>query len=270
MLKKSIVVGLGLLLLSGLFFGRDAASYVSTSMGWMHDSVRDSVPVTFELERARKMIRDLDPEIRRNMRLIAVEESEVDKLRSQVEHVQTDLAKSQDQIMRLNDDLKSGNKNLEYAGRVYTSTQVKTDLERRFERHKTKEATADKLEKILTARERGLLAARDKLEAMLAAKRQLEVDVENLEARQKMVEVAQTTSDFNFDDSHLARTKELIADIQTRIDVAEKMVNAEGVYHDEIPLDAPAEGEDISLQITKYFSGDDYGIQLDTLADSTR
>ncbi|MCA9208321.1 MAG: hypothetical protein KDA55_08200, partial [Planctomycetales bacterium] len=191
-----------------------------------------------------------------------------EKLRDQVERVNTDLAKSEGHILRLNGDLQSGSSQLEYAGRIYTVSQVKADLERRFDRHKTKEATAEKLNKILSARERGLVAARDKLEAMLAAKRQLEVDVENLEARQKMVEVAQCTSDFNFDDSHLARTKELISDISSRIDVAEKMVAADGIYHDEIPLDVPADSEDISKQITEYFSGDRDGIQIETLAEA--
>ena len=57
---------------------------------------------------------------------------------------------------------------------------------------------------------------------MLAAKRKLEVDVEHLEARLKMVEAAQTTSDYAFDDSRLSRVKELITDLRTRLDVAER------------------------------------------------
>jgi hypothetical protein len=110
----------------------------------------------------------------------------------------------------------------------------------------------DKLRKILNARERGLVAAQDKLKAMRAAQRQLEVDVENLEARLKMVEVAQTSSDFNFDDSHLSRTKELIAEIATRIDVAEKLVNADEQYPDQIPLEEPVSG-DILEEVTLHF-----------------
>ena len=52
---------------------------------------------------------------------------------------------------------------------------------------------------------------------MLAAKRQLEVDIENLEARKKMVEVAQTTSNYQFDDSQLGQVKELVTDLRTRL-----------------------------------------------------
>jgi len=82
-----------------------------------------------------------------------------------------------------------------------------------------------------------LEAGREKLKAMQAAKSQLEVDVANVEARQEMVKVAQTTSEFNFDDSRLSRTKQLIRDIGCRIDVAEKLVNAETTYPGQINLD---------------------------------
>lgn len=254
MLKKVFYVGAGAALLLGLFFGRDAFSYVSTGWGKVHRAVHDSVPVTFQIERARKMIKDLDPEIRRNMQVIAREEVEVDKLQKQVQKNEKELAKSKDDILRLKGDLERGDSSYVYAGRSYNEKQVKADLSNRFARYQTCEATTDKLDKILSARQKGLLAAREKLEAMLTSKRQLEVDVENLEARMKMVEVAQTTSNFNFDDSRLARTKELITDIQSRIDVAEKLVGSEGSFHNEIPLDGDTEDSDITQQVTDYFS----------------
>ena len=213
------------------------------------------------------MIENLDPEIRRNMRLIAMEEAEVARLQRELEQTEGKLAQSQEQLMRLNNDLQTETAHFEYGGRVFTVSQVEADLSRRFERHQTMEATVEKLRGILQARQKGLEAARDKLEGMLAAKRQLQVDVENLEARSKMVQVAQTNSNFNFDDSHLARTRELITQINTRIDVAEKMVNAEGYFHDEIPLDDPAHSN-ISEQITEYFNG--RGPVRDELADTRR
>ena len=87
----------------------------------------------------------------------------------------------------------------------------------------------------------------------------MEVDVENLEARLKMVEVAQTSSEINVDDSRLGRVKELITDLRTRLDVAERIVNAEGHYRGEIPMD-DAKTENIVDEITEYFEiGSDVG-----------
>ena len=44
MCKKIVMAATGLCLVLGLFFGRDAASYVGTSVGWVKTAVKDNVP----------------------------------------------------------------------------------------------------------------------------------------------------------------------------------------------------------------------------------
>ena len=46
--------------------------------------MQNSVPVDFEIDRARKMIQDLAPEVRKNMHVIAKEEVEVQRLEEQI------------------------------------------------------------------------------------------------------------------------------------------------------------------------------------------
>lgn len=253
MVKKGLMVGGAALLLLGLLFGTNAFSYFTTFVGGIRQTVHDSVPVDFEIKRARQMIKDLDPEIRRNMHLIAKEDVEVGNLREQLAVAETKLDKSKSDIERLNTDLKRGDSTFVYCGKAYTAKQVENDLANRFSQFKVKEQTIDKLRQILTARERGLTAGREKLKAMQAAKQQMEIDVENLEARLEMVKVAEATSDFNFDDSRMSRTKELVKDIGARIDVAEKLVNADSSYPGEINLDEP-ENTNITEQVTEYFN----------------
>src|SRR6187455_2664431 len=81
MLKRSIVTGAVAATLLGLFFGR---SHFSTAVGMAKQSIKDNVPVQFELKRAREMVRGLVPEIEKNMHVIAREETEVAKLEKQV------------------------------------------------------------------------------------------------------------------------------------------------------------------------------------------
>jgi len=253
MVKKGIVLGIAAAVLLGLVFGREGFSHVKTSLGWVRQSVRDSVPVEFEISRARQMIKDLDPEIHRNMHLIAKEEVEVKNLRGQLSDAEKQLAKNRSDIERLTHDLKRGDSHFVYCGKSYTSKQVENDLTRRFDQYKVKEATLGKLQQVLAARDRGLEAGREKLKAMQAAKSQLEIDVANLDARLEMVKVAQSTSEFNFDDSRLSRTKDLVKDISCRIDVAEKLVHAESTYPGQISLDDQKTSGDITDQITAYF-----------------
>ena len=93
MLKKVLYVGAAAVLLLGLFFGSDAVSYVSTSWNNVKESVRDRIPVTLEIQRANDMITHLDTPIEQNMKLIAEEEVEVEKLSQQVRTKKAELAK---------------------------------------------------------------------------------------------------------------------------------------------------------------------------------
>ena len=269
MIKRVLFSTVALVILASFFFGRDALSYLSTSVGRIKQSVKESVPVSFELDRARKMVKDLVPDIQRNMHVIAQEEVRVDQLQHQIAGAEQKLDKDKKGLLKLKADAESAQPSFNYGGRVYTVAQVKSDLSNRFERFKTSESTLTSLQDIYKARQKGLEAARQKLEGMLAAKRQLEVDIENLEARQKMVEVAETTSNFQIDDSQLGQVKELVTDLRTRLQVAEKMVNADSNLHDEIPLDASAPA-DIVDQVTTYFDHNAEKPADETKADAAK
>lgn len=254
MCKKIAMAATGLALVLGLFFGRDAASYVGTSVGWVKDSVKEAVPPEFELERARRMVKDLVPDIRKNMHVIAQEEVEVARLEREITATEEALVKDKADVTRLSSDLKAQPVSFNYGGRTYSEDQVKRDLKARFDRFKTKEATLESLREIHEARIASLQAAQNKLAGMQTAKRQLEVDLQNLEAKLKMVEAAQTTCDYNFDDSRLSRAKELVSDLRTRLEVAQRMVDADGKELGEIPLDETVTG-DIVAEVDEYFAG---------------
>lgn len=253
MIKKAILGTAVTLVLALVFVGRDAVSYVRTSLGYVKDSVHETVPIGFQIDRARQMIRDLEPEVRKNMHLIAKEEVEVEKLQRQVNDLEARLTKEEEELKKLHADVKSGKKSFEYGGRKYNAEQVRADMASRFDRLKTGQATLKSLREIHAARSKSMDAARQKLEGMLAARRQLKVDVENLEARMHLIAAAQTTSSYTFDDSQLGRVKELLSDLRTRLDVTERLVGTEATYHDEIPVSEQAPAN-IVEQIGEYFA----------------
>ena len=262
MIKKTLVTFAGLSLLAVLFFGRDAVSYATTSFGWMKDSVKSQVPVEFEIERARRMVKNLVPDIRKNMHVIAQEEVEIERLDNEIARVEKTMGQEKAEIMKLKDDLAEKKAAYRYNGRSYTGSHVKSDPANRLERYKVHDATLASLQEIQTARRTSLDAARQKLENMLAVKRQLEVDVEQLEAQYKLVEVAQTLSERNIDDSQLGRAKELISDIRTRLKVAERLANTP-LVEGEIPVSAcEVNTEHIVDQVTEYFGADHEATQV--------
>jgi hypothetical protein len=254
MIRRFVFGGLIVATLGFLVFGSHALSYVRTAGGWVKDSVKNSVPVEFEIDRARGMVKDIMPEIRKNMQIIAKEEVEVERLEQEIGRLEKKQEKDRNELMSLRSEAASGKEHFKFAGRSYSLKQVKTDLANRFDRFQTSDQTLVSLREVHTARQQGLDAARQKLEGMLTAKRKLEVEVANLEARMKMVEVAQTASSCSFDDSHLGRVKELISDLRSRLTVEEKMVHAENNFESEIPVSEPST-DDIVEKVTEYLNG---------------
>lgn len=252
MIKKALIVFGGLALLSAVIFGHDAFSYVSTSYGRATEAVTNSFPTEFQIDRARRMVRELKPEIAECARVIARQQVEVDKLDEQIDRMESKLDKDQADVVRLQTDLKEGNSYYTYAGHRYSAGEVRDDLSRRFERFKTNEATLEHLREMRDARRRQVDAAKEKLEAMVASERQLAAEVENLEAQLKLVQVAEATSNFNFDDSKLARAKELVSNIRTELETASRLAAADVEYTGEIQLDGEAPS-DIEEQVANYF-----------------
>jgi chromosome segregation ATPase len=256
MIRRTLIWGSAALLLMGVMFGRDAISYVRTSAGWVKQSVADNVPVEFQIERARKMIDDLEPEVRRNKHLIVREEVALEALADQVRKLESKQTQEKANLLRMQGEVASGAGQIVLAGHTYSAEQVRRDMGNRFERYKTNDETLFNLRRVLNARQQSLVSARGELEQMLASRNQLLAEVEKLEARQKMVSVAQTSSEFNLDDSVLARANQLVRDVETRLDVTERMLNADVQFAEEIPLEVPA-SEDIATQVAEYFGAAD-------------
>ena len=253
MIRKSLIVAAGIVLAAVVLFGRNTLGYLRTSWGYVHDSVHNSVPVGFEIDHARQMIQEIAPEVRKNMTVIAKEEVEVQQLEERIANLDAKLAKDKEQLLRLKTDL-AANKNIyEYGGRTYSVAEVKTDMANRFDRFKTSEATLGSLKQVHDARLKSLAAARQKLEGMLSQKRQLQVEVENLEARNSMVAAAKATSSYQFDDSQLGQAMELVQNIDTRLKVDEKLAAADSEPQGEIPLDKATPGNIVD-QVSDYFS----------------
>lgn len=263
MIKKTLFIGGGVLLLLALLFGRNAISYVTTMVGQVQEKMDDSFSIKFQLKRAHDQIAKLTPEIRRNESKVANEEVKVERLEKKVKALRSALADDEKDILRLTHDLETGKSQFVYVGRSYSAERVQSDLAGRFEDFKTDKATLGSLEQVLAARKQGLTAAREQLVAMERAQQELRVRAANLEARLQMVEVAQTSTDFKFDSNKLTKARELMDDLEGRIRTAEKLVKVSPKLQGRIPLDSTVNTSgEITEQINKYFDGEEDLVEI--------
>lgn len=251
-LKTGVIATVGLGLAGGLLFGKDVVSYVRSSAKSVRTVVKDSVPIEFELRRARDLLEEIIPEMHANIRLIAQEEVEVAALKAEIAKSQEGLDEERDKIKTLRGSLEAPQAHYVFAGRQYSRGDVKADLAARFERLKESELVLASKQRLLVSRESSLNAAVQLLEKTRSQKRILENKIETLASQYRIVKAASVGSKVQVDNGKLAQTEKLIAQIQKRLDVAERVLAHESRFVEAIPVDTVLEA-DLVAQVDEYF-----------------
>ncbi len=183
MLKKLLIGGGSVALLGSLIFGRDVVNYAQTAWSATREAVKREVPLEFQIERARTSVKQLDPAIQHTLKVIAEQQVDLEQMNHQIHDRSADMSTAKEQLMTLKHDLESGKSTFRYASIDYTADDVRRDIRTRFERYKAAEAMLDRDQKIQKSRSVALYAHEKQLDQMLSQKKDLEAEVEQLEAR---------------------------------------------------------------------------------------
>jgi len=229
MIKKGLLgaaLGAGALYLA---FGTSAPSYVRTAFHKFRDTTKSSVPVQFEIDRAREEIASLEPAIHDNIENLARAMVEVKGLDNEIVAIRTNLGDRKLALNTLRASLNTGDYKL--AGNVtYTEDDVKLELKQRLDQYKDSANRLKNMEETLKAKQKAVVAARQQLNQMAAAKQALTTKLAGIEARLKMIQTTKESNEFNFDDSALARAKASVADLEKRLDIMAETAEMEGKF----------------------------------------
>jgi hypothetical protein len=253
-IKYGLVAAVISLAVGGLLFGTDVFSYIHSSAKQLRTSAKDSVPMEFELQRARDLLDQIVPEIHANVRLIAQEEVEVESLKKDIAQCQVAMGEDEARIQKLSGMLGGSDTVFMISDRQYSREAVKTDLAHRFERHKDARDVLLGKERLLDSREKSLQAAVAMLDKARGQKELLASRIESLEGQYRLVQAAAVGSQVHVDGSKLAQTEKLISDIKKRLDVAERVLSHEGRFVEPIKIDVVNE-KDLLTQVNEYFHG---------------
>ncbi len=251
-IKKVVLgaaVGAGALTLA---FGTNAPSYVRTAFHKVRHTAQSSVPVQFEIDRARDEINGLEPAIRENIETIARAEVDVEHLDREIAQVRSNLEGEKAAILTLRDRLEKGD--LKLTGHVRaTEDEFKAELGRRLDHFKNVKEILKEKETTLKAKDKSLSAARLQLQNMAAQKKSLMTKIEGIEAKLRMIEATEAANEFSFDDSSLARAKSTVADLEKRVEVMARVAEKEGRYAESgLPLSLEP-GRDVVKEVESEF-----------------
>jgi len=262
MLKRMIkwtVIGVVALGAAGMFlFGDHAGSYFSTVGNSVRDQVRESIPVEFEIKRAEKLIRAIDPEIEDCKREVARAEVELDHLVAQIARLQKTVKKQERKLRDGAELLGTNAKVSSYSlgGNTYSRRRVEIDLERTFEMFKNNEAILASKQKLIERQTMAVGASRIKLDSVRTRKAELEGTIASLKVQKQHLDaLAASSRRFDLDDSALGKATEVLANVKKRLDVTQKMIEDDIFFTEGISPERQPD-RNIAKEIGVHFSAE--------------
>ena len=255
MVKVGVMSTAAAVLVGGLVFGRDLASYVRSGGRSFSAAMKDNVPIEFELRRARDLLDDIVPEMQANIRAIAEQEVEIASLRGEVEEGTKALAEAKTQVGKVRDCLSHAGPSFTVGRVSYTRDELKEDLARRFDRTREAEMVLAGKKRLLSNREKSLAASLQLFEKTRGQRAMLENQIASLENQHKMVQLASVGSGVQVDHSKLAQTEQLIAQIKKQLDVAERVLAHKAKFVESgVALETTVNEKELLTEVDSYLA----------------
>jgi hypothetical protein len=251
-LKYCVAGCTGVVLVGGVIFGNELFSYLRTSTGAVRETVRDAVPIEFELQRARDLIDDILPEIHANVRLIAEDEVEIAVLEKDIVRSGEQVVTDRQLLSQIREKLTTQNVSYEIGNRNYTRKQLAEQAALKLARLKDAEMIQASKQRLLETRQKSLQAAMQMLDRARDRKSQLEQKVESLVAQHRLVKASAIGSRFHVDDSKLSKADQLLSDIQKRVDVSERVLAHDSIS--EITLEDVMDEDELLAEIDDHLA----------------
>ena len=251
--KRSILILAVVMIIGTILFGNDVVSYAKSSLKFTQETAKESIPIEFELRRAKDLLEEIIPEIHANVQMIATEEVEIATLKKEMEDSAKSVADEKARVSKLRSELAKNQESYTFGNKVYTRGEVTEELAWRFERLKEAEMVLESKKRLMGARENSLKSATELLEKTRSQKRLLASKIEGLESQHRLVKATAIGSGIKIDNSKLAQTEKLIGDIKKRLDVAERVLSHESKFVQNTDIDI-VEEKDLVEKVDEYFA----------------
>lgn len=258
-LIKWIGIGTVGVIATGYFlFGGNALSYFSTAASSLRAGISDSIPVEFELKRAAKLIKDIEPQIRKGHRQLIQAEVELEKLEKDVSFLSESVQISEKGLKSATVAL-SGEHTASYQLADWRNRErIEYHLERTFDKHKNNTEMLKSKRALILRQGRVVSAAREHLTAIKKEKNRLEDMIAELRTQKAQLDTLRASSqNINFDDPQtaLGQAKETLAKLKERLDISQRCLEEEMFF--ETGVVQELSDRDVAAEIRQYFADQD-------------
>jgi chromosome segregation ATPase len=242
---------------AGFFLG--FGPHIRTAVREARTALRHQVSPDFTIATIRGEINGLDNDLSGNFDRLANETVAVKRLKENIGDMQVRLEKQKTVVLKLRGDLDKGTKRVVYGGVEYTSDELRDTLAREFDAYKMAEGALKARQEELKARQQGLDAGRVKIDAMRNAKEQLLAELAKIEAEYRQVQVTETRSKFQVDNSRLANIKASMKDLRDRVEEIKIRDQIAGEFtHESIveKVEQKAKADAVVKDVDAYFGNE--------------
>ena len=132
-----------------LLFGAELGSMLKTSARSLQISARESIPVEFELQRAKEKILEILPDLQSQVRKIAEEEVAIAALTQEVQQDEQRILKQESTLADLRDSMRTTQVSYTINGRDMDRSQLTEHLKVRFDHFKQAQHSLDCKQRLL-------------------------------------------------------------------------------------------------------------------------
>lgn len=238
-----------------LMFGTDLGSYIGTMAASVKEGVEEQIPIDFELKRAEKLIRAIDPQIETCKRDLANAEVELEELQVSVVSLEK-LVQGEERRLKTGARLLSdeGEVTCSLTSDTLTRRRVERDLQRTMDSYRNNLSILKTKRVLIERQTEAVDVAKQRLGAVRAEKENLADQVRALRTQKQWIEtMAAGQRRFHLDDSALSQAKEALGKVQKRLNVAQKMLENDMVFLGVEGVAAADPGRDVLQEIREEF-----------------
>ncbi len=235
MLKKMIVLAvIGFVAVTAIG-GTKLGSYIRSEIRAARERCEENIPPEKEIARLRNEVKLLDKDIMAVVNQLAKERVAVNQLKEQVD----DLAAKQEQDKALlttrAEAIRKAEGQVTFGTRTLSIDEAKAELDAGVKRWTTTQKSLDGMQTTLASRIKVRDSLEKQLETMKTQKTELSAAIDQMEAELAALKLQQMESKYQTDDTRMAKIKEDLRKLKTKVEVEREKLKLMPVV-----LDPPA------------------------------
>jgi chromosome segregation ATPase len=225
MLKKMVLLGvIGFVAVSAVR-GTKIGSYIRSEISAAREAAESSIPPEEEITRLRNELKLLDKDTMAVVNQTAKERVAVRELQAQVDDRTAKQGNDKELLNARIEKLEKATGQVTFGARTLSVAEAQKELEADVKRFKACQKEVDSLTALLANRVKIRDSLEKQLEAMKVQKEELTATLNGMEAELAALKLQQTESKYQTDDTRLAKIKDDLRKLKTKVEVEREKLN---------------------------------------------